>query len=367
MRILAFPRDDSNPYQRLLYGEMQRIGVRVDYIGELTPSRTLNLVLLPLELAAGRLRGAEFVHLHWVWGFAIPGADRLPVLRRGALTLFRAWLLSLRALRMRLVWTAHNVLPHGPVFADDVRARRRLVDACDLVIAHSPGALTELAALGLVPRRTEVIRHGPFAPLGPALPLRHPGDGNGPRRLLFFGRVLGYKGVEDLIAAFSALPAGTGAELTIAGECADPHLRSALVAAARQADGRVTLRLERVPDDEVALLLGEADAVVLPFREVTTSGSAVLALCHGRPLVIPALPALGDLPAEATVRYDRTAAGLTQALAWVADADGKALAAMSEAALRFTATLTWSQIAAATTRAMRCAAGERPGAAGAGG
>ena len=49
MRILVLPRD-PNPYQRLLYGEMHRLGVQITYIGDLTPSRTLNLFLLPLEV-----------------------------------------------------------------------------------------------------------------------------------------------------------------------------------------------------------------------------------------------------------------------------------------------------------------------------
>ena len=32
MRVLVLPRD-PNPYQRLLYSEMQRLGVQVTYIG----------------------------------------------------------------------------------------------------------------------------------------------------------------------------------------------------------------------------------------------------------------------------------------------------------------------------------------------
>jgi len=52
MRILVFPRDDLNPYQRLLYDEMGRLGARVTYLGRLTPSHTLNLLLLPAELTA---------------------------------------------------------------------------------------------------------------------------------------------------------------------------------------------------------------------------------------------------------------------------------------------------------------------------
>ena len=42
-----------------------------------------------------------------------------------------------------------------------------------------------------------------------------------------------------------------------------------------------------VPDGEVQHYLLAADAVVLPFKEILTSGSAMLALSFGRPVVAP--------------------------------------------------------------------------------
>ncbi len=137
MRVLVFPRDDPNPYQRLLYGEMERLGTRVSYLGRLTPSRTLNLLLLPLEVAVRRAGGARLVHLHWVFGFGLPGGSRFAGMRRLAQAWFTLWLRTTRLLGVRIVWTAHNVLPHSPVFADDIAARRALVAASDLVLAHS--------------------------------------------------------------------------------------------------------------------------------------------------------------------------------------------------------------------------------------
>jgi glycosyltransferase involved in cell wall biosynthesis len=359
MKILAYPRDDSSPYQRLLYGEMHRMGIQVAYLGRLTPSHTLNLLLLPVELAVMRLRGYRVVHLHWVHGFAMTGAHRFPALRRIAQAWFSAFLKSVRVLRIRLVWTAHNVLPHEPVFADDMKARLQLVHACDLVFAHSRSALAELAALGLAPRRTAVIAHGQLAPSLPAGMLRTPGSGLASRRLIFCGRVREYKGVEDLLTAFATLPPDINAQLVVVGECDDSRLRPTLLALAADCGGRATLRLERVSDQEVSSLLADADAVILPVRRVTTSGSAMLALSHGRPLVVPALAAFADLPDDAILRYDGTTRGLAEAMAWTASADSKALAAMSEAACRYAATLTWPEIAATTAREIRAVLGEQ--------
>lgn len=350
MKILALPRD-PNPYQRLLYGEMARLGATVRFLGQVTPSHAVNLLLLPAETAAGRLAGARIVHLHWVFGFVLPGTGRLPVLRRLAQAWFRVWLGVVRLLGMRLVWTAHNVLPHSRVFHDDAAARRLLVRHCDLVIAHSAGALAELAALGATPRRSIVVRHGPLAPASPGL-LRAPGSGDRPRQFLFFGNVAEYKGVEELLAAFAGLPPWLDARLTVAGQCRDHALRERLVAVPN-----TRLRLESIPEAEVAGLMADADVVVLPFRRVTTSGSAELALAHGRPLILPDLKGLADLPAAAVVRYDGTVPGLTAALADLAGAGQSRLAAMSAAALGYSRQASWPEIAGTTLRAMTAAGG----------
>ena len=186
--------------------------------------------------------------------------------------------------------------------------------ASDLVLAHSQSALDGLAALGAEPRKSAVIPHGPLAPVPPVASLSVPGSGSRPRHILFFGKILGYKGVEDLLAAFSDLPAGTPAALTVAGQCEDSAMRARLRALAEASGERVTLRLERIAEQDMAPLLESADVVALPYRKVTTSGSAMLALAYGRPLILPELDAFAHLPREAIVGYDRTRQGLTSAL-----------------------------------------------------
>lgn len=347
MKLLAFPRD-PNPYQRLLYGEMQRLGAMVSYIGDLTPSRTLNLLLLPLEVTVRRLGGARLVHVHWVFTFALPGTERFPILRKGAFIWFVVWLRTCRMVGVHIVWTAHNVMPHAPVFADDVAARRALVAASDIVLAHSSSALAELAALGAPPRRSAVVQHGPIISAHPDCELAHGRTPGEARRFLFFGRVREYKGVEDLLAAFAALPAGVPAHLTVAGQCDDPRLRARLEGLAREDSARILLCLERISEDDVAALLAAADVVVLPFRRVTTSGSAVLALSHGRPLVVPNLAGLADLPDRAVLRYDGRVASLARVMTDLARADHGVLAAMSAAARGYASTLSWHDIAQAT-------------------
>lgn len=250
---------------------------------------------------------------------------------------------------MRIVWTAHNVLPHEPVFADDASGRRSLVASADLVLAHSKSTLTELTALGAnVLDKAVVIPHGPFTSSLSGPCQRRPGTGGSSRNFLFFGRVEEYKGVDELLIAFTQLPADVSAQLTVAGECSDSNLKSRLIKIAQSDSVRIILRLGRIPEEEISPLFAETDVVVLPFRRVTTSGSAMLALSHGRPIILPDLASLSDLPNEAVVRYNGDVQSLTAALAYLAQVDSGKLISMSRAAYAYTSNITWPDIAQKT-------------------
>jgi glycosyltransferase involved in cell wall biosynthesis len=351
MKVMVFPRE-TNPYQGLLYSEMRRLGVAASYVGELTSIHTLNLLLMPLEVAARRMAGARVLHVHWVFTFAFPGAQRFAVMRWVAQIWFLVLLRTCRMIGVHLVWTAHNVLPHEQVFGDDISARRALVEASGLVLAHSQSTLDELAAIGVVPHRSAIIRHGPFGSRRSAESSRTPGFGDGPRQFLFFGFVREYKGVDDLLAAFAALPEDVAAHLTVAGRCDDPSLRSRLRELASGGGPNILLRFEHVPADEVSQMLAAADVVVLPFLRATTSGSAMLALSYGRPLIVPNLTAFADLPDQAVLRYDGGVTALAAALVRLARADGDKLATMSAAARGYAFQTTWQEIAERTTSEM---------------
>ncbi len=93
---------DLNPHQRLLYGEMEKLGAQMTYLGRLKPSHTLNVILVPFELVVWRLRSARVVHLNWVFGLAPAAADQSPGLRAIAWLWFLPWLWTIRPMCMRL-------------------------------------------------------------------------------------------------------------------------------------------------------------------------------------------------------------------------------------------------------------------------
>jgi glycosyltransferase involved in cell wall biosynthesis len=57
-------------------------------------------------------------------------------------------------------------------------------------------------------------------------------------------------------------------------------------------------RLGFVPEPEVARILASAAVVVLPYREIESSGVLALALGHGRPAIVTDVGGIGDAVRE---------------------------------------------------------------------
>lgn len=114
----------------------------------------------------------------------------------------------------------------------------------------------------------------------------------GARRLLFFGRVMAYKGLAVLLKAAAALKAGAipSLELVVAGRGpALSDLRSELSA------NHVRLHDHFVPDEDVAQLFLDTELVVLPYLEASQSGILALASAFGKPVVVTDVGELGHV------------------------------------------------------------------------
>jgi len=355
---MVYPRD-PNPYQELLYKELELLQVNHRYIGELSSSHTLNLLLLPFELAVNRLRGFRCLHLHWMYRFGIPLRGRHQILRR----MMRWYVVGLlewcRMIGVAVVWTAHNVVPHGQVFDDDELGRRQLTARCAAVIAHSEETLRVLAAMGCTLPVTAVIAHGPLNLPFYAGAARHP-EPRTTQRIVFAGRVSDYKGVEDLLEVLATYDVPPHLSCVIAGACDDPALAERLGQAAARSRIPVELRLHYLSVEELTDLLNSADAVVLPFRRTTSSGSVLLALGAGCPVIIPDLAALDDVPRACAWRYDGTLAGLAGALRDAASTSAPRRLEMSAAALAHVRTRSWPDVAKATKEVLQNAIGVTP-------
>lgn len=135
-------------------------------------------------------------------------------------------------------------------------------------------------------RPIAIIPHGPYDHYRSAEVQREaPADCI---NLLFFGTIRPYKGLEDLVQAFEAIPENQINQywLTIVGETWEGWtLPNELIAKSRYHD-RITFVNRYVHDAEVAAFFAGADAVVLPYHRSSASGPLHVAMNHGLPLII---------------------------------------------------------------------------------
>ncbi|GAA1619317.1 glycosyltransferase [Nonomuraea maheshkhaliensis] len=183
--------------------------------------------------------------------------------------------------RIRTIALCHNVLPHERK-PYDRPLMTALLKRADAVLTHSE----QQAALarGLTGSPVEVAALPPHLPstTGERSAEVH-------RRLLFFGMVRPYKGLDLLLRA---LPEGIG--LTVAGEFWGGLDETKALIAELGLGERVELRPGYVAAGDVPKLFAAADALVLPYRSATASQNVWLAHEHGVPVIATRVGALAD-------------------------------------------------------------------------
>ena len=177
----------------------------------------------------------------------------------------------------RVVLICANAVPHE-ARPGDRRLLAMLLRAVDAVLVHTPAERAALA--GLTDRPVAVAALPPHLPAGTRR--ADPLPDRPRRRLLFFGKVRPYKGLDVLLAALARLPE---LRLSIVGEQYRPGPGlSALIAGAGLAD-RVQVRDEYLPAEQIPGLFAGFDALVLPYRSATASQLVALGHEHGLPVV----------------------------------------------------------------------------------
>lgn len=207
-----------------------------------------------LRLAWRLRRTADAVMVQWV------------VLGR-----FDLWMWGLLARVVPVTFTAHNAQARG----DAVDARR--LHGFSAVIVHSDGGRAAFEAAGLTDVWQEPIgAYRQYAELADPSPL--PLDAHRPFALSI-GQVRAYKGVDDLLAAWSSVRAARPeAELVIAGSWVDDTPPTDLP------EG-VTLIPRFLDEAEFGWLLRNAEVCCLPYRQIDMSGVAAAALACGTPII----------------------------------------------------------------------------------
>jgi beta-1,4-mannosyltransferase len=341
VRIIAWPafrNRHRNPYNWLLYTHLRDYGVEAhDYQDVEVPTADYSIL-----------------HLHWPDARLKAGSARTALKQ-----LISQHRLIGRARRagIRIVWTVHNLGSHERAHPWLERLFwRTFLPRVDAYISLSEAG--RAAALARHPRLARVpgfvIPHGHYRDAYPNSVGREEARarlGIPPSAIVltFIGLIRSYKNVPRLLAAFRGLR-DPDALLLVPGQVVWPE-REETIRAAASSDPRIRLRPGFVPDDEIQLYLNAADLVVLPFREILNSGSALLALSFDRPVLVPAEGSIVELQATVGDEWVRTYQGvlstdhLADAVQWVRRRTDPGRAPLDDRS--------WSEVARQTAEAYR--------------
>lgn len=364
MEVLYLPGySNGNPYLRQLRTHLAEYDVDVVIPEGSTTISILGLFSLFPILGAVRKHGRpDVLHLHWIHAFIVP-RDRANWLSIPLAVQFVFELLVVKALGVRIVWTVHNLRDHERR-ADRVElgVRHLLVRLADAVIVHCESIVDTIIDTYRLPdeasEKFSAIHHGHYLDNYQDVVSRETArefiDAEDDETVfLFFGRIRPYKNVPELLRTFEELDEET-ARLVVVGNPIDESLAEEIQELAA-ADDRVELVLEFVPDEDVQLYMRAADAVVLPFSEILTSGSTILAMSFGRTVVVPDIGCVSDLtdhnPVQRSLTYDSSDPdGLRHAMERSMTVD---LEAVGEANRARAEELDWDSVAVRTARLYR--------------
>ncbi|QLH76834.1 glycosyltransferase [Halosimplex rubrum] len=320
MRDVVFvPYSEQNEYHNLLTAALADHDVQTHKgttrAGFGSREELLGLLFPLVRFAFDPEVDIDIVHVVWTGPLFLQAGytpsktvNRALSIVRGTILILNAYVL--RLFGIRIVWTVHNKYNHEKDHVTiNLAVNKLFATACDALTVECEHAKTIVSdAFGVQAGKISVIPEGNYIDAYPNDVTR----GEARKRLglpsdatviVNFGRIRPYKGVPQLVKAYKTVRT-VDSHLLIAGSPMDEEIRQDVLRRTNM-EPDITSDLQFIPNDEVQLYMNAADIVALPYRDILTSGSALLAASFGRPVVAPAM---GCVPAvvqrEGGLLYD---------------------------------------------------------------
>jgi glycosyltransferase involved in cell wall biosynthesis len=197
----------------------------------------------------------------------------------------------LRPFVKKMVLTAHNILPHE----DGSKAKeyfKLTYSYVDQIIVHNVASKNALINSFHVPeKKISISPHGIYSQYIEKGINEIDIKSSIKKRILFFGLIRKYKGVEVLLEAIKLLPEKYKGEVEfiIAGTNSS-NLNIKQFVADNNLESIINLNLEFIPDNDVSKYFLNTDAVILPYLNIYGSGALLLSYTFLKPVIVSNLP-----------------------------------------------------------------------------
>lgn len=295
----------------------------------------------------------DIIHIHWPNYFMIADSKIMTIIKS---IRFICGLSILKLFGTKIIWTVHNITGHEIKFkSTELFFNKLLIRLCNKLIIHCPSARTEIEKL-YKDAPTVVIPHGNYISQYENTITKSEAREKLKLSLedtvfLYFGQIRPYKGVIELINTFKKLD-NKQVKLLIAGKPLNNDIAIDILIS-RQSDNRIIDILQFIPDNEVQDYMNASDIVVLPYKDILTSGAAILAMSFGRPIIAPAIGCITDiLDEKGGFLYNsinsESSEGLYDTMQNVINGNKENLANMGIHNLKLAEQFDWSKIAEMT-------------------
>lgn len=286
--IAAYPERGS-AYTECFYSALRKAGFEI-FDGDFS-----------IKWLLKNIKKIRYFHFHWPSFFYAQRSDVKKMVQN--FIRYLAFILIIKLSNSKIVWTAHNLYPHdtknnkiGHII--DILARHIVVFVSSLIIVHGKNAANILASeFPMAKSKIAIIDHGNWidyyrnqtsSELAKKI-LNIPSD---KYTLLFIGLCKEYKNIDYLVKTFKNLKGNN--ILLIAGKFPSiDYLKK--VKSLSGVDINIKIEAKYIEDDYLQIYLNACDAVVLPYKDILTSGTAMLAISFGKPVIAPRLGYLADV------------------------------------------------------------------------
>lgn len=277
----------ENPYQFLTKSGLEAAGCSVLEF----PKRHF----FPLKHVEGS--DVDVIHMDWPHSFFSSNQKVLDFWKK------RQFLWELNAVRSPIVWTAHNLATHNTSSQKPCQYMQALVDRADGIMSLSEAGCDMVREYYNLPDSKYVfhVPHGHYVDY-----YENKVSEEDARDILqipqsvpvgvFLGRVQPYKGLEKVIELYVSDLRLREHHLVIAGNPISSEYAAQLLDLCQGCE-RIHLHFGFIEDTSIQNFYNAASYAVFPFKKVFNSGSLMLALSYGVPVVIPNHPVLLEMVA----------------------------------------------------------------------
>ena len=347
--VLQYPNDNAT-FSKLLDISFREAEFNSRRFPAMTSHKGINLLLLPIWSVFFRFRGTRIINIHWITGQWQTPKMRTTFCRFILWNFFKTWLMTLRLVGIKVVYTVHDHEPHSKIFNDDKKGVKYLIKRSDAVIFLNPSSakyfetiskdkISSIIPEGLIRHdtsktRTEMRKE-----------LRVP-DNN--ILIILIGSLEEYKGVDLILEGIKELPANVS--IRIAGT--SPHWYrqklSKIFENIEIANLDIEIEYRFLSDEDFGNYLLTADYFLYPCREINNSGSLNAALSHGLPVIVPKMDGLDWVPQKCKILIEGSEPNeynIGKAISSLNDVSCEDYQRLSIAALDFSSDRDWTTVA----------------------